>query len=363
MAGCDAPPLAARLLCAGTQSDTSSSRELPSYCFLLAVIGSACRLRASLRAHGRSCAILMRRDDVGPNSPPAGRHDVQPALNGRSPRYPLRLARHAGRHKRPEMTRNVSVRRACALCLALLGVVPAAVQSQPANTTATFNGTTKARWSDQSAAADRVQQLEDALGLRGPVLRFTAYNTDVAPLTPTSNPRAQLVGPSTILPGAEVWESWRMLLPASFPDVPSSDWLVLVTPAYGPPYGGPPPLILEAEGSRLTLRASVYAVASPTPVWSAPSRRGQWTRYTLHFDFATPGWVELYVDGRPQWLRAARRPRVHRLALNLVNPSNDGGANSARLSIYYQLGSFSQVTAYFADFRIGATRAAVSATG
>ena len=261
------------------------------------------------------------------------------------------------------MTRKSSGRTTLVLCLALLGVLPAAVASQPVNTAESFNGTTKARWSDQSAAADRVQQLENALGLRGPVLRFTAYDGDVAPLTPTSNPRAQLVGPSTIRRGAEVWESWRMFLPASFPDVPPSDWLVLVTPAYGPPYGGPPPLILEVEGSRLTLRANVYAVTSPTPIWSAPFTRDRWTRYTLHFDFAEKGWVELYVDGRPQWLRAARRPRVHRLDLSLVNPSNDGGANSARLSIYYQLGSFSQVTAYFADFRVGATRAAVSATG
>jgi len=224
----------------------------------------------------------------------------------------------------------------------------------------TFNGTTKAAWpTDQSATLSSVTQLTSFGGLRSPVLRFTTYNGDVYPETPTVNPRSQLVGPTTILQGDVLWESWEMFIPNSFPDVPDLAWVVLVTPAYGPPFAGFPPLVLDVRGDNLRLDADAYAPVPYEPVWSTPLPRGRWVRYTIHFDFASNGWIEFWVNDKLQWLQEDPGPRVHVLPYHLVDATNDGGPNSARLSVYYLAGAFPMLTAYFADFRVGLTRAQV----
>ena len=225
-----------------------------------------------------------------------------------------------------------------------------------------FNGTTKAAWAlNQSAAADRITQLDGFDGLAGPVLRFTALDGDIAPATPTNNPRAQLVSPLLFYPGQVVWESWMMFFPASVPYVSSTQWLALWTPAYGAPFAGSPPTEFVVSGSRLELGRNAHAAVPWQPAWSMPVPRGRWTRFTVHFKFAANGWLALYVDGRAQSLREGLGPTARRLAIALIDASNDAGPNASRIFVYYQQGAFPQVTVYYADFRIALTRAAAEA--
>jgi hypothetical protein len=227
-----------------------------------------------------------------------------------------------------------------------------------ASTGAGFDGTVQSAWFNQSAPG-RVTQLTGFDGLSGPVLRLVAYNGDVAPLTPTDNPRAQLVSPSIIQSGDVLWESFRMFLPKSFPSGSPAKWMVLWTQAYGPPFNGSGPGGLGVRGSRLEMDLNGYAPVPWKEVWSVPIPRGQWVRYTVHFLFSPDGWIELYVNGREQWLQEGTAPRTHHLLLSLDDPSNNGGPNSARIMVYYSHNGFVKATAYFADFKIGTTRAAV----
>jgi len=287
------------------------------------------QLTGSLRAHGRSLCDLMRRDDVGPN-----RHGRTPRRSSqpqrRSPRYPLRLARHAGSTQGPEMRGTYRFAGpVLSVCVARRGA--SSRTEPPANTTQRQRDDQSTMVRTSLAAADRVQQLEDVWATR-------PRSSDSRPMTvtwPHSHRRATRAPSSWGPPRSsrsEVWESWRMLLPASFPDVPSSDWLVLVTPAYGPPYGGPPPLILEAELAPHAEGQRVRGGVAHAGL-SAPSRRGQWTRYNAALRLRNTGLGGVVRRRRPQWLRAPGDSRP-RLALNLVNPSNDGGPTPRGLSIY-----------------------------
>jgi hypothetical protein len=222
-----------------------------------------------------------------------------------------------------------------------------------------FNGTTLQAWAlNQSAAADRITQLNGFAGHRGPVLRLTAYDGDVAPATPTDNPRAQLVGPSSIEDGDVLWESWEMRLPRSFPSLLTTQWLGLWTAAYGPPFDGTPPIGLGIFGSRLGLSQDGYAPVPWHQLWSIPIPRDRWARITVHFDFASEGWVEFFFQDQPQELREDGQV-AYRAPMAFIDPTNDGGPNSARIFVYFESGAAQEVTAYFADFRIGLTRAAV----
>jgi Polysaccharide lyase len=258
-----------------------------------------------------------------------------------------------------------AVRRTSPLLRVAVLVLPVALAvlaapGDAANVSVAFDGTTKAAWAlDQSATPTRVTQLSGFAGISGPVLRFTADANDVAPRTPTDNPRAQLDGPSNIRPGAVVWESWRMFLPQSFPDVPAPAWIILVTPAYGPPYAGLPPLTIAARDTSLTMGVNANATTPYSAVWSIPMPRNRWITYLLDMRFAPQGWVELWVNGVKQWLREGTAPKTQRLPIGMIDQTNDSGLNSARLSVYFTKGAFDSVTAYFADFRVGSTRAQV----
>jgi hypothetical protein len=150
-----------------------------------------------------------------------------------------------------------------------------------------------------------------------------------------------------------------MYLPASIPNVPEPQWLGLWTPAYGPPFYGSPPIGFAIRGGSLILGLNQYARVKWAVVWSIPIPRDRWMRYTVNFDFAQSGWIKLWVNGRAQWLREGNAPRVRRLSVRLIDPINVVGPNSPRIMVYYLLNAFPKITAYFADFRMGSTRAQV----
>jgi hypothetical protein len=266
------------------------------------------------------------------------------------------------RPNRPEAraTRSAVLRRLVGFvaCVATIATWASSVRASE-RSPLLFDGTTKRAWAlNQSAAPDRITQLDGFAGLPGPVLRFTALDGDVAPLTPTDNPRAQLVSPLIIRPGETVWESWLMYFPADLPYVPPADWLALWTPAYGAPFDGSPPTGFQIAGSRLELGRNGYAALPWVPAWTMPVPIARWTRFTVHFDFARAGWISLYVDGREQMLSGNHGRPVRRLDMALIDATNHTGPNASRILVYYAHGAFPSVTVYYADFRVATTRGA-----
>jgi hypothetical protein len=131
-------------------------------------------------------------------------------------------------------------------------------------------------------------------------LRFHVLDSDVSPCTPTSNPRAQLLSDRMLRRGGEYWETFDVLFPQSFPDVPKSRWM-LFQEDFGEPWRGSPPLgfgVYDLKGAdSLQLRRDArfgYDV-----LWSQPLVRGQWYRFGVHKRIApdSSGFVELWVNG------------------------------------------------------------------
>ncbi len=88
-----------------------------------------------------------------------------------------------------------------------------------------FNGTNMNNYLVQ-AAPGAITQVPDPAGTSQQVFKYVVKNTDVAPITPTENPRAQLVGPDDINIGDDVWLENKFYLPSDFPsNIPG--WLAV----------------------------------------------------------------------------------------------------------------------------------------
>ncbi len=206
------------------------------------------------------------------------------------------------------------------------------------------------------AAPDAIAEVSDPLGSAETVFRLTVDEGDVAPVTPTDNPRAQALSPSLIDPGDEFWLATKFLLPADFPaTVPG--WLSLVE-IYGPPFAGPSPWRIGIAGDHFSWeRNGTYDWDSP---WQMPLVRGRWVELLLHERFASDGWVEMWIDGQRVTFFPGAGNSTDRLAMATMDSSNGGSANHAKLMNYREAGMFESVTVYFGSLRIGETKASVA---
>ncbi len=241
--------------------------------------------------------------------------------------------------------------------LALLGV--SLVQAH--SPVPTFTGDRISSFAKIQAAPAAISEVPDPLGSGARVLEMTVSDSDVAPLTPTRNPRAQALSPALIKPGDEFWLRTEFLLPKSFPArVPG--WMSLVS-IYGPPFDGSSPWQVGLEGRQLSwVRNRDYGYDVP---WAQPLRRGAWIELLLHERFAVDGWVEMWIDGRPvrffsggTYNPSHHRP-TERLRMRTVDRSNGGAANAAKIMQYRKRGMFRRATVYFSGLTLGATRESV----
>jgi hypothetical protein len=221
-----------------------------------------------------------------------------------------------------------------------------------------FNGTAlNTWWLNQSATPGRVQLVPDPDGAGNTVQQFTTYNTDVAPLTPTMNPRSQLVTPETLLkPGNTYWQSFEVYIPKSFTLVPGAGWVSLETGAFGYPYAGSPPLELSIENGDFRFQRNGFA---PTPwqiAWATPVVKGQWYRFTWHFLFSATGWVELYVNDVQQKLKSGTTTYTQ-MPMSLIDKSDAKGPWISDEQLYYQLGMYQSTSVYFKNFKMASTQA------
>jgi hypothetical protein len=226
-----------------------------------------------------------------------------------------------------------------------------------------FDGAHIRNFAEIQSAPHAITEVPDPLGGGDTVLKMTVHDDDVAPVTPTENPRAQAITPSIIDDGDEFWLRTEFLIPTDFPSrVPG--WLSLVS-VYGPPYDGSSPWQISLAGSHMLWeRNESYGFDTP---WKAPLVRGHWTSVLLHERFGDDGWVEMWIDGRPItfFARGSSDGRddhapTRRLRMETADHSNDEGRNSVRIAQYREEGMFEVETVYFRELKIGETRASVA---
>ena len=192
--------------------------------------------------------------------------------------------------------------------------------------------------------------MPDPAGGGETALQMTVDEADAYPVTPTENPRAQLLSPDLIEAGDEFWLQTKFLIPQDFPTV--RGWMSLVS-IYGAPFRGSSPWQIEVVGDELQwARNGTYGYDVP---WRAPLVKGRWVTVLLHERFASDGWVEMWIDGQ-QVNFFGNTPR---LAMQTMDSSNNGGANAAKIMQYRKAGMFDSASVYFGSLRIGTTRESV----
>jgi polysaccharide lyase-like protein len=213
------------------------------------------------------------------------------------------------------------------------------------------------------SAPGAVREVSDPTGSGAKTLRMTVADSDVAPITPTDDPRAQLVSPSFIEPGDEFWWHFSFYLPNDFPErVPG--WLLVGEGPYGFPWNGSPPVSVGiGNGEEMGWqRNGTYDYDVP---WSQSFERGKWTDVLMHIRFAGEGFVETWIDGEqvtffgPDSYNPNDEPETTRLQMATRDESNDGGKNFIVLQNYREAGMFGSATVYHGPTKVGTTRASV----
>jgi hypothetical protein len=212
------------------------------------------------------------------------------------------------------------------------------------------------------SAPGAVSEAPDPAGSGQSVFKLTVKDSDVFPITPTENPRAEMLSPSAIRAGQEFWFSSRFYLPSSFP-ASLSGWMNVMQGPYGYPWNGPPPWHVEVNGSNLRwTRNSTYGWDVP---WQMPLTRGAWVSVMVHERFGEDGWIEMWINGQPITFFGGGTynpnhvaPTQH-LAMKTMDRSNNQGTNSVYLQSYRKAGILGSVTSYAGSLTIGKTRASV----
>jgi hypothetical protein len=218
-------------------------------------------------------------------------------------------------------------------------------------------------WLRQSAPG-AITEAPDPAGSGQTVFKLTVSDNDGYPVTPTENPRAEMLSPPTIEAGDEIWWSARFFLPADFP-TSTPNFVTLLQGPYGQPWNGTPPFHIEANGGVLKWqRNSTYGWDIP---WQMPVVKNQWVSFLIHERFGSDGWVEMWVNGQPITFFAGGTnnpshvaPTQH-LAMATMDGSNNAQPNSIYLQQYRKKGMYPSLTVYQGPLKIGTTRASVGA--
>lgn len=239
------------------------------------------------------------------------------------------------------------------------GEVP---QNPPETGKHIFTGTKIKDFDLKQAAPGAITEVPDPLNPQRTVLQMTVDDADVYPITPTGDPRAQLLSPEIFESGDEFWWNSEFLLPNDFPSsVPG--WVTLLEGPYGEPFDGTPPWHIEANGGNLQWsRNSTYNWDVP---WEMPMVKGRWVHVLIHSRFAPDGWVEMWVDGQQvtffpgNTYNPGNEAPTTRLQMQTLDSSNAGGPNFAVIQSYRKKGIFDTLTIYQGPMQIGETRASV----
>ena len=232
----------------------------------------------------------------------------------------------------------------------------------PAPSVPPFVASSLSEFDLNQSAPGAVTEVPDPAGSGEDVFKMTVADGDVYPVTPTQDPRAELLSPRTIRPGDEFWWSAKFFLPRNFPArVPG--WLTVLQGPFGPPHAGTPPWHIEVHRDRIQWpRNETYDWDVP---WQMPLVRGRWIEVLVHCKLARRGFVEMWVDGeRVTFFRdSPYSPGDHpptRLRMRTMDSSNDGGRNYVSVLNYRKRGMSPSVTVFHGPLLLGPTRASVT---
>ncbi|HET9677214.1 MAG TPA: heparin lyase I family protein [Solirubrobacterales bacterium] len=213
-------------------------------------------------------------------------------------------------------------------------------------------------WLNQSAP-NAITEVSDPAGSGSKVFKMVVSDSDVYPITPTENPRAQVLSTPEIKSGDEIWWSSSFYLPASFPSsVPG--WLNLLEGPYGGPFNGSPPWQIQVVGNSIQwTRNKTYSWDVP---WKMPLVKEKWVSVLVHERFGSSGFVEMWINGQPITFFSGGTynplgvASTTRLNMATMDSSNNGGPNSIILQSYRKAGMFPSVTVFEGPLTIGKSR-------
>jgi len=224
-----------------------------------------------------------------------------------------------------------------------------------------FTGTKIKDFALNQSAPGAVTEVPSPTNAAESALQMTVSNSDVYPVTPTENPRAQLLSPDLFNPGNEFWWHSKFFLPADFPEVPG--WMNVLEGPYGPPFAGSPPFSVQLHGNTMGWqRNSTYGWDIP---WEAPIVRNKWVEVLVHCRFATEGFIELWINGEQItfFKNSPYNPRhekaTTRLNMATEDSTNNGGTNFAVIQSYRKAGILNSVSMLQGPMLIGSTRTSV----
>jgi hypothetical protein len=273
----------------------------------------------------------------------------------------------------PKFRRSSTLRRALALS-ALALAVPAGAQAATVFDGDLETGNLSQYWLKQMCAPDRatVYSASSKAAWPKPVsgkyaLRFRVLDSDVAPCTPTSNPRAQIIATNASSPGAlqagqERWEKFSVYFPSTFPKF-TNHWFVFQQD-YGAPWNGSPPIGFGVANDQIHIaRGAQYGYSW---IWSKPLQRDHWYTFVVHKKFAKneTGFIEMWLDGEQQ--RFSSRPYgkpasdsgVTRMYTQTMH-SDATEAYQFYVNSYRSKGAAGVVESFYDGMKIGTTRADV----
>jgi hypothetical protein len=232
--------------------------------------------------------------------------------------------------------------------------------SDPSNPDLLFDGGRIDDFGLIQAAPDAITEVPDPAGSGKQVLKLTVEDGDVAPITPTENPRAQALSPGVIHEGDDFWLETKFLLPKDLPEIPS--WFGLVS-IYGAPFDGPSPWCIEINEDEFRWQRN--GNSDWDIPWRAPLIKGSWVTILTHERFAEDGFVEMWVNGEqvdffaPGNHNPDHQPRTTRLQMATMDSSNYAAPNAAKIMQYRKVGMFKSASVYFDHLKLGKTRASV----
>jgi hypothetical protein len=195
-------------------------------------------------------------------------------------------------------------------------------------------------------------------------VRFHVLNSDVAPCTPTNNPRAQVSSGKVLAEGSEIWWRLAMFFPVGFPAF-NGAWY-LFQEDYGEPWNGSPPTGFGVVNDQLIIsRSPAYGYDW---IWSKALHREHWYEFLVHKKMSrskTGGFIEMWVDGVQQTFaprpygRPAPNAGVPRLTMQTMH-GDASGAYRFFINSYRKAGSVSAaVDTFYAGMKVATTQGEV----
>ena len=234
-----------------------------------------------------------------------------------------------------------------------------------------FNGDQISDYAANQSASGAVTEVSDPAGSGKTVLKMAVNNKDVYPVTPTEDPRAQLLSPRVVQPGHEYWWRQKFYIPSTMPLVLGSGWFQILQ-LYGPPYEGPAPFAIKiheeepGENWLLWQRNSTYGWDIP---WTTPLQTNHWYDLLIHFRFDKEGFVEAWLDGTPLHFfgknsyNPGKYAETTHLSMQVRDASNSGQGgivnNEAIIQSYRKRNIFETATTYFGPVLLSEDRADV----